>query len=494
MIDLHFSHKGSLVRRLNAIILIMGITIVSSFLILFFSQRQTLKEYEHFIRVNSNLSQLPYYFYEAASLFSDQINDTKEENIKKLNAVFDKIELILSMVDDEVKRSDVLIYKRSLRMMYSYWRDNVLESLEKPPGLGDEAFAEGSYLRRLSGAIDRQARLFVVSYLSASSVQNRSNLLQTQNLSLRLLILSLVLALMSILAGRIMTSNIVRDVKRISVATEKLSRNDFRGKPIKSSVFEELNIVVNAFNRMHESIHTYIVELQSAAEIERELNEERLRTMEKDQLLRETQLHALHMQINPHFLFNALNTVNRLALKSDNESIIEFISAMSKILRFNIENEGGLVEFEDEFAVLQAYIHIQKARFGERISFSIPEADKVPKGSCPPMMLQPLVENAIIHGLQNRESGGKIQVSVEPDRNGNIISVHDNGTGIPEEIANSALNGILESESSRKSIGIYNIARRLELYFNKSDLLEIKSLSGKGTQIRIFLPDVGFSP
>jgi sensor histidine kinase YesM len=438
--------------------------------------------------VNSKLSELPYYLLEASRLFSLQVNGSEEEVDIQLENTFEEIESILDLMDHKIISDDVLVYKRSLRTMYDYWKNRTSVILSLPPATGVQAFSEGSYLRRLSSAMDRQARLLVVSYLSASSEHHHQILLKTQKLSINLLIFSLVLAVLVIVFVEILNRRIVGDIGRLSLASEKLSQNEFEGEPIEPSKFEELDKVINTFNQMQKSIHLYITELEHTAEIERELSNEKFLSLEKDQLLRESQLHSFQMQINPHFLFNSLNIVNRMALKDRNERIIEFISAMSKILRYGLESEGELVSISKEFEILQSYIHIQKVRFGERITFELPDLAEIPDGFCPPMILQPLVENAITHGLRDRENGGILKIDLEMTDDMLKIVILDNGKGISPGVMYASLTGNIVSHDSKKSIGISNIAKRLQLYFNQPNLLRFFPIQEGGTEVHILLP------
>lgn len=484
----------SLARQLNILFLILAVTVAAAFFTLFLAQRQALREYDNFVRINSQLSGLPFFLYEASRIYTSLQVEYDEELHEELYGTFEKIKRILALMESEIDRNDVLVFKRTLGTMFSNWRRIAIASTESPLEPNPETFVTGTYMRDLAAAMDRQARLLVISYLSASSERNHEVLLRAQNLSLRLMIVSSLLALATLLGSRMITNRIVVDIRRLAASSEEVSRGNFAGRPLEPSTFHELNSVVGAFNRMRHSISDHIDDLKKTAQLERELDRERMTSLEKDRLLRETQLHALHMQINPHFLFNALNMVNRMALRKDDETIIEFVSAMSKILRFNLENESGLVSLRDEFSVLRAYLYIQEARFGDRIEFRLAPDESIPEGECPPMILQPLVENAITHGLHSCEAGGRVSVHVRCEKNILEICIEDNGSGCPEEVLQSAISGERESESTGKSIGLHNVARRLELYFGDASLLKAENKEEGGLRVTLRLPHAGVAP
>lgn len=193
----------------------------------------------------------------------------------------------------------------------------------------------------------------------------------------------------------------------------------------------------------------------------------------------------LQAQIKPHFLYNALNTIAEYCETNPKEAG-RLILSLSRYLRgtLDFENLSGMISLEKELALVKAYTAIEKSRFEEiQVEYNVPE--DLPKMSLPPLTLQPLVENAIKHGLRKRQGGGYVQVHVEIAGDHLLFCVEDNGAGIPED----KLDALLAQPGEGGGIGLYNIHSRLVRFYGKG--LTIDSVSGAGTKVRFVIPSGG---
>jgi len=201
-------------------------------------------------------------------------------------------------------------------------------------------------------------------------------------------------------------------------------------------------------------------------------------------LLASAERRALQAQINPHFLFNALNTIISVSRK-DSDEARRLLVDLSQFFRNNLSVGMELVPLEQEIEHVKAYLSIEQARFGERLktefSISSPDALSV---KVPPLILQPLVENAVKHGIMPKPEGGKVTVKIEEFSQGVVVSVKDNGVGMTEEI----FKNIKDNKVSKDKIGLRNVNGRLESYFGKESCLRILSNYGTGTLVKFFIP------
>ena len=201
-------------------------------------------------------------------------------------------------------------------------------------------------------------------------------------------------------------------------------------------------------------------------------------------LLASAERRALQAQINPHFLFNALNTIISVSRK-DSDEARRLLVDLSQFFRKNLSVGMELVPLEQEIEHVKAYLSIEQARFGERLktefSISSPDALSV---KVPPLILQPLVENAVKHGIMPKPEGGKVTVKIEEFSQGVVVSVKDNGVGMTEEI----FKNIKDNKVSKDKIGLRNVNGRLENYFGKESCLRILSNYGTGTLVKFFIP------
>lgn len=246
----------------------------------------------------------------------------------------------------------------------------------------------------------------------------------------------------------------------------------------------------------------YLVEESYSNAVSQELSAKNLKLMEEskrrvelEKSLREAELQALSYQVNPHFLFNVLNTIGRLALKEHAEKTETVVHAFADMMRYVLKKtRSQLVPFSTEVEHVRSYLYIQKVRMGDRFTFSI-DVPPVHDGVlCPFMVLHPIVENCINYAVEPRESDGRIEISARSDGKDLIVEVVDNGDGIAPDMARSALDGKAEHHG-RTSIGLHNVDSRLRYFFGDDHGLTIESpgLPGRGTRVRMRFP-LDFDP
>lgn len=199
---------------------------------------------------------------------------------------------------------------------------------------------------------------------------------------------------------------------------------------------------------------------------------ENLKTMAK-----EAELKALQTQINPHFLFNALHTTSFFVRKDPNKAR-EIIIDLSTYLRYNLENACKLVPLEMELEQVKAYFNIEKARFGDKISLNIDVDENVKNINIPSLIIQPLVENSIKHGLLKKREGGFVNIIAKKENKGCLITIEDNGVGIDQKIIDNLDDRI------DKNIGLKNVHNRIKLIYGKG--LVVEKLE-TGTKISFYI-------
>jgi two-component system sensor histidine kinase YesM len=226
------------------------------------------------------------------------------------------------------------------------------------------------------------------------------------------------------------------------------------------------------------------------------VNEAYVQKLQREQLFsrqKEMQLKILSGQINPHFLYNTLETIRMMALGKKEKEIAATIKMLSQLLRQSLSANDKTIPLEKELELVRNYLAIQKLRFGGRMDYSI-DTENDP-GDCRilPLLIQPLVENSLIHGLETRQAGGYINIAVKARGETLCIDVSDNGTGIePErmEKLQSELAGDLVSgeNASDGRIGLVNVNRRIKLYYGQEFGLTISGTPENGTRVLMVIP------
>ena len=200
----------------------------------------------------------------------------------------------------------------------------------------------------------------------------------------------------------------------------------------------------------------------------------------------EAQIVALEAQINPHFLYNTLDTINWMAIDRDEYDISNAISSLATILRYAIVNSNAQVPVRDEAEWLKKYIYLQQFRMKNRFSCSIFVAPDVQEALIHKLLLQPFVENAIVHGFDKEKDGAMLRLLIEKNEDTIEILIEDNGPGMDDELIDRINSGIYEGSGS--GIGMRNAATRLEMYYRKEGKLRVEKGQPKGTRIIINIP------
>lgn len=241
----------------------------------------------------------------------------------------------------------------------------------------------------------------------------------------------------------------------------------------------------------------YIVEQAFNQLMQEELNEKNSRLIKEMEVrmaleknLRESELQLLQSQVNPHFLFNVLNTINSLAMIEKANKTSEMIYSLSEMLRYTIKNKMHyMVSMAQEIDYNNKYLQIQKVRLGDQIEFTIDIDEALNELKVPFMIIQPLVSNAINHGLFEKGSGGKLSITSKEDEENAYIIVEDNGKGIQKDTIRAIKNGTYESKTSRSTgTGLTNVEKRLIHRYGERYRLEIESELGKWTRITVKIP------
>ena len=209
-----------------------------------------------------------------------------------------------------------------------------------------------------------------------------------------------------------------------------------------------------------------------------------------ERTLKELELKTLQSQVNPHFLFNALNTIARCAMFENADSTEDITYNLTKLLRYSLRKINIHASLRDEIDHVKNYLSIQRKRFGARIRFRINVAPEALGFRLPAMTLQPLVENSVIHGLEPKRKGGTIVINGRIIEQKLLIEVIDSGLGIPE----NKLTEILEYDNKETGqvqstcIGLANVRKRLFHYFNNQLQMRIESKEHYWTKISMIFP------
>jgi two-component system sensor histidine kinase YesM len=208
--------------------------------------------------------------------------------------------------------------------------------------------------------------------------------------------------------------------------------------------------------------------------------------------LQKSEMRALQAQITPHFLYNTLDSIIWLAEGAQYDQVISITQALSTFFRISLNRGSEWVSVKDEFSHIASYLTIQKIRYRDILDYSIDYEARMENNTILKLLLQPLVENALYHGIKNKRSRGMIKVRGWQEGSVLCFSIEDNGIGMTgERLADvrKQLQSRPNSEAVNSVYGLYNVSKRLELYYNKAARLDIRSVYKEGTVVTIQVPE-----
>lgn len=267
--------------------------------------------------------------------------------------------------------------------------------------------------------------------------------------------------------------------------------------PVLASYYREVEIMncqqIEAATTSLLTITNYIIQNLAYTQVQKELarkSEELLRAenkrIELEKQLKQAQLDALQKQVTPHFIFNVINSVSRLLSLEEYETAQEMLNSFSQMMRYSLSDLRSTVPLCRELDYIRNYLAIQNIRFGNRIHYEISCDEELNSLYIPFFSLQPLVENSIEHGLLCKENGGKLTLRCVRKESYDLISIEDNGVGIPLKKLNELRFQQLSFRCvQKKHVGLHNSYRRLRLMFGGNMTFSFDSQEGAGTRIMI---------
>ncbi len=283
------------------------------------------------------------------------------------------------------------------------------------------------------------------------------------------------LLLLGLLLGYRFARSIVRPISKLTDRMRKIEMGDLDNLEeqalgmVSQTAQDEVSQLNRTFKMMIRRIRELIDENYS-----------------KQLIIRETELKALQAQINPHFLYNTLESINWLAKMNKQSKISEMVEALGYLLRSSIGLKDPLITLEKELSIVQSYVTIQKTRFEERLDFHMDIPKCFQDAMIPKLTLQPLIENAIRYALEPNIEPCTISITVEPMEHGLDLQVSDNGPGMTAEFISALQQGRIETRG--EGIGLANITERIQLVFGQEWGTVIESVSGMGTTIHVQIP------
>lgn len=292
----------------------------------------------------------------------------------------------------------------------------------------------------------------------------------TKSINTMSLLFSLTAITISIFIAVFVTSSISLPIKKITENVEQISQGNLEVIDIDINTHDELSRLATFLNSMVQRIKGLMNQI-----------------VQEQEQKRKAELEMLQGQIHPHFLYNTLDSVVRMIGRGKDEDIALVITSLSKLFRISLSRGSIIIPVAQELEHIRNYLNIQSVRFSKRFSFEIISDENTKELYTLKLLLQPIVENAINHGVEKLFEKGNVVVSAKREADRLIFEVKDNGLGISEEI----MKDIFQKKEERKmgsGIALPNVKERIKLYYGEEGKIEITSVVDEGTTVRIELP------
>ena len=338
-----------------------------------------------------------------------------------------------------------------------------------------KACAEEMCLKQ-NGIFQKEKGVIVIGYKGAFSgcqlfiaVQRNAILRQLRQMQIFLIVIVLVFLFVAVVLAGSLTRAIYRPIKKLTDTVEQVGEGDLSLRA-EVETGDEIGILCREFNVMLDDIQELIQKV-----------------IEEERLKKDAELEALQYQITPHFMYNTLNSIKFAALIRGEKELGGLIGDFVELLQATISKKGTFLTVADEFHILNNYVHLQEFRYqgSFRVRYEMEEG----AGGCyiPRLILQPLVENAILHGIDMKEKNGEIILRAKLEQDRLRLFVIDNGRGMTKEQIDTLLHSKAKKTNGLSAIGVPNIKERLELYYGDRGGMVYQS-SENGTTVEIFLP------
>lgn len=356
-----------------------------------------------------------------------------------------------------------IVYHPQLELIYANLKEeNVELALKHTYGSFIDESTEDAKMISVQTIGNVGWKVVGVSYMdevmTASGELNRS-------MSKLLIALGLIVFLLASMVAR----RISRPIKHLELSMKSVERGDF-DKTVSGEGPLEIKHLADRFNIMIGTIKQLMNRIVTEQESKRKY-----------------ELEALQAQINPHFLYNTLNTVVRMVGMNKNEEVITTITALSKLFRISIGKGKSLITIDDEMEHARNYLVIQQMRFKNKFDYSFDLQQEALAHSTLKLIVQPLIENALVHGIEPSVDKGHIAISAKLEGSEIVIQIKDNGLGMSEERLQKILSGTVVS-SKGSGVGVMNVQERIRLYFGDAYGLHFESEQEVGTTVTIRFP------
>ena len=481
----------SLQAKMSSIFILANLVVFAVTIILILGINSMSSEIDTVYQGNLRLNELSDALTAVQDSMTDYLNSKTSDSLEEFYRNEQAYSQMVQEMSDEVTGAAFQRMERSIRHMSEEYLELVGQTIEAKRGRNVE-----KYRVRYENAT--QMYEYINTYIySLNNEQFRSNSENYSRLSgafrsfemMSVIALTIVIVLSVCMVVKL-TGDIISPLKNLAVTANEVAGGNFDTDLLQVQSEDEIGVVTGTFNQMIVSIRQYLERLRQSMEIQRSLMEKEL-LMEAH--LKDAQLKYLQAQINPHFLFNTLNAGAQLAMVEGADRTYDYVQNVAEFFRYNVKKSNDIVTIREELELVDHYIYILNVRFSGDIHYQKDISEELLECSMPSMILQPIVENCVNHGIREMNGEGRIWLKVFRDGGDTVgISIRDNGIGMDQDTIEKILSGNYHAEqqtSGSNGIAMGNVIARLRLFTQNESVMKIQS-DGKdqGTEVILYLP------
>ncbi|SDN63657.1 sensor histidine kinase [Acetanaerobacterium elongatum] len=466
-------------RKIQLSLILIIVPLFGLFAVLFFNIYGFNQSYDHIIANASEAGRFSIKFkeefdYKIYLLIAGHSSFSAEnpyKNIDQAREIASDLINNTSMEDNKRRAESIMKLLNNLEKYVKNIEQNKVEG-----GHYDDNFQIWESDVQTVTALIQSTMLEYVYYETKGMSQVREQVSQSlERITLFSIIVFALLTILALLLSVVIPNSIAKPIQYFSSVTNQVAMGDLsvRVHSVRGAEVKKLAV----------SLNTMI-----------EKTEDLLAAVQKDQTsLREAELELLQAQINPHFLYNTLDTIIWLAEAGKQGEVVEIVGSLSDFFRTSLNHGNGMFMLREEEKHVHSYLQIQQVRYRDILDYQINIPEELGEVVIPKITLQPLVENALYHGIKNRRGRGMIHICAEAKDNDVSIVVEDNGIGMTAERLAEVTAQLKAPEASgakqkHDSYGLFNVNERIKLKFGDKYGISIASTYGEGTQIRILIP------
>lgn len=485
--------KASLQVKLSMIFIAANILILIVDGIMMLGINNMTNQMNSVYRDNMKLNDLSASIGNIQNYMTEYLNTKTTDSLEAYYRSEQEYAALLTALNSDVTDNYYSRMERNIKNMSQDYLEATEQAIEAKRGRNVE-----KYSQKYDEATDLYG--YITTYISSlNNTQFKTNSINFSKLTSAFRVFEMISTgvLLASLIGSVIlviifTGNIIEPIRELAKAADEVSVGNFEIEIPKTTSQDEIGVVTDAFSKMLVSIRQYIQQITDNMEKERIMKERELRI---EATLKDAQLKYLQAQINPHFLFNTLNAGAQLAMMEEAEKTYDYIQNTAEFFRYNVRKGNTTVKLSEEITLIDNYVYILNVRFSGDIKYEKNIETDISEITMPSMILQPLVENSVKHGIKEMEGRGKILLHVYSDDEYIYISVKDNGEGMTQETIDKIMKGELkqaEDSPDSSGIGLDNVISRLKLFTEREDCISFFSEGeGKGTEVIIKLNSDG---